>query len=227
MIQYLIGDATEPCVRPAIIAHICNDIGLAASGFIVPLYDKYPMARLSYETLYRTRDPKYSLLGRVDFVHVADDLIIANMIAQHETIRTNTKPIDFTALMTCLRDVNEMSLKFNMTVHMPRIGACRGGASWEEIEPIIQEEITVAYIYTLPNEIDKWPAVTYQQPAITPVPVVYDAAEMRRSEIMLAVQTADKFPIHVKIGRATAKIPDKKAAEFFSLGMLMMIEEDE
>jgi hypothetical protein len=42
---------------------------------------------------------------------------------------------------------------------MPRIGAVRSGGDWSKIEKIIKEAMGdgEAYVYTLPQEKNKWP----------------------------------------------------------------------
>lgn len=37
-IRYQTGDATAPAEKPAIICHICNDLGGWGKGFVVALY---------------------------------------------------------------------------------------------------------------------------------------------------------------------------------------------
>ena len=39
-INYLKGDATEPTKKPAIICHVCNDIGGWGRGFVLALSKK-------------------------------------------------------------------------------------------------------------------------------------------------------------------------------------------
>lgn len=48
----------------------------------------------------------------------------------------------------------------------------------------------------------------------------YKTVSMRISHIMLEVQRATEFPIHIKLDRSTFKIHDKDSADLFSLGMM-------
>jgi O-acetyl-ADP-ribose deacetylase (regulator of RNase III) len=169
MLKYVIGDATDPIKKPAIIAHVCNNIGLMASGFVVPLCAKNPKIKEAYEAWYKNTKAGTSAppleLGEVQLLDYEEDVLVANMIAQHETIRTNPIPIRYPALTTCLKTVYKYAAAFGYTVHMPRIGAVRSKGSWGVIEKIIEDVIkeypVETYVYTLENEKDKWPGTNY------------------------------------------------------------------
>lgn len=47
---------------------------------------------------------------------------------------------------------------------------------------------------------------------------------MTASRIMLEVQSADKFPLEIKMGNDTAYLQNEHDATIFSLGMLFAIE---
>jgi hypothetical protein len=57
--------------------------------------------------------------------------------------------------------------------------------------------------------------------------LVHDAGENRASALMLKVQAATDFPLHIKIGRDTFKLADAREARKFSLGMLAVLEAHE
>jgi O-acetyl-ADP-ribose deacetylase (regulator of RNase III) len=71
-----------------------------------------------------------------------------NMIAQ-AGIRTGSKgpPIRYNALASCLGHVNGYAISFESSVHMPRIGCGLAGGKWEEVEPIIQKQLTNVPVY--------------------------------------------------------------------------------
>lgn len=57
--------------------------------------------------------------------------------------------------------------------------------------------------------------------------LVHDAEGNRASELMLKVQAATDFPLHIKIGRDTFKLADAREARKFALGMLAALEAHE
>lgn len=177
-LHYLIGDATDPRHKPAIIAHVCNDCNGFGAGFVVSLSKRYPKAKARYHEWFKTSMPGEPImskglapkLGEVQFVQVAPEdtndhdepeVIVANMIAQHD-IRWNGKipPIRYEALEKCLTKVYELALKGNLAVSMPRIGAVLSGGHWPTIEGIIKKTMTVeTYVYTLESQKDRWVTV--------------------------------------------------------------------
>lgn len=156
-IKYIIGDATYPIGDgKKIIPHICNDIGAFGAGFVLAVSKRWKQP----EAMYRAK--KDYILGTVELIQVEPDVYVANMIAQHG-IRTqklpNTEgkfvdvpPIRYTALLVCLKEVNEIAYRMGATIHAPRFGAGLSGGSWEVIEKIIEEIVTVdTYVYDLPE----------------------------------------------------------------------------
>lgn len=158
MINYVIGDATEPVGDGTkFIVHVCNDIGAWGAGFVMALSNKWPEPESSYRW-WATRDLdgyhyQRFQLGEVQFVRVEYDTYVANMIAQGGVInKDNPTPIRYDALLECLTQVNEVALSIGASIHMPRIGCGLAGGKWEEVEKVINEampdlEVTV---YDLP-----------------------------------------------------------------------------
>ena len=172
MITYTTGDATDPQgVGQGIIAHICNDIGGWGSGFVVALSKRDRQPELCYRewhenTFYLDGDREVRFaLGNVQFAaydpHAnlwpSDELIVANMIAQHGIRRSPKAPraTDYDALHSCLDQVAELAYTRQIPVHMPRIGTGLGGGRWSEIEPIILDTLVSCGIdvtvYDLPS----------------------------------------------------------------------------
>lgn len=78
-------------------------------------------------------------LGDVDFVHVTEDIVIANMCSQRDIYpRNGIPPIRYEALRVCLKKVANEAKELKASVHMPRIGSDRTSGKWEMIEAIIQ-----------------------------------------------------------------------------------------
>ena len=146
-INYLKGDATKPIGEgKKIICHICNDIGAWGSGFVLALSNRWDEPEEHY------RNMPLRLLGNTMFVPVEYDIIVANMIAQHN-IRPDDDglpPIRYAALRKCLTEVNEFADMLDASIHMPRIGTGLAGGKWEEIEKIIMDTMSVeVYVYDL------------------------------------------------------------------------------
>lgn len=155
-LHYLIGDATEPTVKPAIVPHCCNSTNGWGRGFVMALSAKFPEPEKEYHNWFATGKPQ---LGDVQFVQVKPDLIVANLIGQEGTRwQGKVPPIRYDAITKGLEKVYQKALKENFTVHMPRIGAVLAGGDWDTLEKIIKGTMTVeTYIYTLENQKDRWP----------------------------------------------------------------------
>lgn len=139
VINYIKGDATRPQANGLkFILHICNDIGAWGAGFVLAVSKRWNEPEIAYRAL-----DKY-ILGDVQFVIVEEDIMVVNMIAQHDTNWYNgTPPIRYDKLREALKTVNKKALIHKATLHMPRIGCGLAGGQWDIIEKIIQEEITV------------------------------------------------------------------------------------
>ena len=142
-INFIQGDATSPIGEgKKIICHICNDMGAWGAGFVLALSAKW-----SYpEDFYRARQG-YSL-GVVDVITVEPDIMVANMIAQHNTYpdTNGNPPIRYDALKTALATVNKIAVEQGATLHMPRIGCGLAGGKWENVQAVIEEVVTVDVI---------------------------------------------------------------------------------
>jgi O-acetyl-ADP-ribose deacetylase (regulator of RNase III) len=152
VIRYVRGDATLPGgAGRRIIAHVVNDQGGWGRGFVVALSKRHPQVEAAYRRWARRPapdDPPF-MLGEVQFVPVALDLWVANMLAQH-AYRTpdNPVPLDYDALARALAAVARFAAEHEAAVHMPRIGAGLAGGEWSRIEEMIgkclaQAEVTV------------------------------------------------------------------------------------
>jgi O-acetyl-ADP-ribose deacetylase (regulator of RNase III) len=149
-ITYLKGDATNPQgdSKKKIIVHICNDIGAWGAGFVLAVSKRWD----DPEESYRNMPEELRTLGNVMFVPVENDIIVANMIAQHDVRpdKYGKPPIRFQALQDCLLKVNEYAKNINATVHMPRIGCGLAGGKWELVEKVINKTLQVdVYVYDL------------------------------------------------------------------------------
>lgn len=143
-IRYLQGDATQPqATGNRIIAHICNDQGGWGKGFVAALSKHWGGPEAAYRSWYQDRPGNDFGLGAIRLVPVEPDLWVANLVAQHGDRATSEgPPIRYEAVRTCLRKLAQEAAKRGASVHMPRIGCGLAGGSWEEIEPIISDELT-------------------------------------------------------------------------------------
>ncbi len=142
-IQFVRGDATAPQGGGVkIIAHICNDVGAWGKGFVLALSRRWPGPAESFKQWYRDRAETDFGLGAVQFVQVAADLWVANMVAQHGIMPApGVPPIRYEALECCLEKVAVKARELNASVHMPRIGCGLAGGEWRRIEPLIVHKL--------------------------------------------------------------------------------------
>lgn len=148
---YGLGDATLPMGdSPCIIAHICNDIGGWGKGFVQPLGRRYPEAEAQYRAWFRCKtDPPFTL-GQVQFVAVAPQVWVANMIAQHGIGRQGPMPpIRYEALRECLGYVRAFAQAQSAFVQMPRVGCGLAGGKWEIVSNIVEEELVSHGLFVL------------------------------------------------------------------------------
>lgn len=144
-INYIIGDATKPIVKEfelSVICHCCNTLGAWGAGFVIPLGNRYPEARLSYKR-YVSENNKSNLLGKVDFVRVEDNIVVANIFGQDRLGKSKdgTPALDYEALENGFNEVYEVCSTENkpFTIHMPRIGCGLAGGDWKIVESIIEK----------------------------------------------------------------------------------------
>lgn len=147
MIKYVDGDATQPIGDgKKVIVHCCNDLGLWGAGFVMALSRRWKAPEQMYHRFIENLDSDGSeKLGKVQFVAVEPDIIVANMIGQHSVGRgkDGVPPVRYEAIRTALKQVNMYCHMNNATVHAPKFGSDLAGGDWNVIEQIIKDEITV------------------------------------------------------------------------------------
>lgn len=142
-INYVIGDATQPVGEgPKIIVHVCNDIGGWGRGFVVALSKRWPRPEQRYRAWHRGEEGRPFGLGEVQFVDVAENTWVANMIGQRD-VRANEgmPPVRYEAIREGLKRVAVEAAHIKASVHMPRIGCGLAGGKWEEVGKIVEEEL--------------------------------------------------------------------------------------
>ena len=153
-IIYIKGDATDPSGDGTkMICHICNNSGRWGRGFVLALSKKWTDPELKYRNWFLTKTISTSRskqiipfrLGMVQYVYVAPEILVANMIAQNGTVQKYDKSgniiplVHYLSLDKCLEKCSGFAKELNASVHMPRIGCGLGGGKWEIIEPMIKE----------------------------------------------------------------------------------------
>ena len=161
-IQYVIGDATKPIGKGLkLIIHCCNDLvpGAWGSGFVLAISKRWTKPEIAYRrwSIGKGKDcPPYSL-GQVVFVPVEDDIVVVNMIGQHNTIHAggDVPPIRYEAVDSCLQKVAEYAIKNNASVHGPRFGCGLAAGTWEEIEKLITKNLSAKDIEVIIYDLKK------------------------------------------------------------------------
>lgn len=142
-INYLRGDATQPQAKGnRIISHICNDLGGWGKGFVLAVSKRWPGPEQAYRAWHKGRSKNDFALGAIQVVQVEPYIWVANMIAQRG-MKTGSKgpPIRYEAVRACLGKLALETKELGASVHMPRIGCGLAGGKWEEIEPIISDQL--------------------------------------------------------------------------------------
>lgn len=168
MINYITGDAVRPQgAGVKLICHCVNDQGLWGSGFAKALSERWVHPEGAYRLWYKSGETlqKTALdsstghaiqfrLGQVQYVQVEEDIWVANIVGQHETIRTNPSPIRYDALEEGLQKAASVVKAEGWTAHMPRLGAGLARGRWQIIEALIKKtfvrEGLTPTVYDLP-----------------------------------------------------------------------------
>jgi O-acetyl-ADP-ribose deacetylase (regulator of RNase III) len=143
-------------VKSGHIVHGCNAQGVMGSGVALGIKQTYPKAYESYAIEYNNRGLK---LG-VAYPHrESDDLFIWNAITQ-EGYGAPTRNTSYDAIQTCFEQINRYikeggidNKKFTQPaeIHIPLIGAARGGGNWEIIREIIEQTVEFPVTLWLPD----------------------------------------------------------------------------
>lgn len=155
------GDATRPQGDGLkIIAHCCNNVGGWGAGFVLALSKRWPRPERAYrEWAESSGEVKFrKMLGAMQLVPVEDDIHVANIIGQEGMGRgSNGPPIRYGALSKGFGFITQYGLNTgrDFSVHMPRIGCGLAGASWSQVEPLLDQHFVArgipVTIYTLPG----------------------------------------------------------------------------
>ncbi len=147
-IVYVTGDATVPQgAGPRLIVHGCNDQGAWGAGFTGALSRRWSAPEQQYRAWARGTAGAPFTLGAVQFVAVAPDLWVANVLSQHGIRRAGgAPPIRYTAVRAGLQLVAGFARLHQAGVHMPRLGAGLAGGAWPVIAAILAATLLAAGI---------------------------------------------------------------------------------
>jgi hypothetical protein len=109
----------------------------------LPSRARWSLPESEYRRWYAERDRNDFRLGEVQLVRVEPELFVANLIGQHGLRRSGGRPpIRYDSVGAGLAKVRNHAMAGAASVHMPRIGCGLAGGKWEEIEPIVERELT-------------------------------------------------------------------------------------
>lgn len=153
VIRYVHGDATD--IEAGILAHIVNDQGGWGRGFVRALSARWPEPEADYRAWARRCDLTVPFqLGYVRLSRVRPDLYVAHMLAQRGYSTPSRPAVDYVSLQMCLRAVRRAHEFLALPVHMPRIGCGLGGGSWDQVEPLLREQLVR---HGVPVTVYDWP----------------------------------------------------------------------
>ncbi len=134
------GDVTEPIGGGnKIIAHCTNTLFVMGSGVALALKRKWTKVYSEYKN-WRNKNPK---LGEVQFVKVAPDIAVANILGQEGIgFQNGVAPVRYSAMENGFKKIAEVAKKYNASVHLPfRIASDRAGGEWSKIEEMIKKNL--------------------------------------------------------------------------------------
>lgn len=138
-------------VKAGHIVHGCNAQGVMGSGVALGVKNLYPHVYQDYRDRYEAGE---LLLGSAYPVLVTPELKIWNAVTQN-LYGVGPRQTSYDAVQTCFQQINDYMAAGHESmadlqpneVHIPLIGAARGGGNWEIIREIIEQ--TMEYPVTL------------------------------------------------------------------------------
>lgn len=142
-------------VKKGHIVHGCNAQGVMGSGVALGVKQTYPQAYESYKKEFDTYGLK---LGVSHPVIIDENLVIWNAITQ-DFYGEGVRQVSYDAIQTCFEQINWHlkeggvdNIKFSdKEIHIPKIGAARGGGNWNIIKTIIEETVDFPVTLWLPD----------------------------------------------------------------------------
>lgn len=148
MLKYRHGDLFQNLPKRGVIAHVCNDIYVMGSGFVIPLKRRWQIVEEEYKRVA-------PLLGETQIINVEKNLYVANMVAQHgiNGVGGRHRPLRYVYLAKCMLDVARFARDHELEIVAPLFGAGLAGGDWNLVEMFIYEawEGLDATIYQIPT----------------------------------------------------------------------------
>lgn len=138
-------------VKSGWISHGCNAHGIMGSGVAAAVKRMYPEAYNHYRKEYEDTG---LTLGSNNIFQVSDTLIIVNAITQEHFGSASKRYVSYDAIQECFEEINSLmkQSKISKELHIPRLGAARGGGNWEIIREIIEQTMDYPVTLWLPDD---------------------------------------------------------------------------
>ncbi len=140
-------------VKEGHIVHGCNAQGVMGSGVALGIKQKYPGAYDDYRFQFENSGLE---LGRSYPWSPSNELVIWNAITQN-LYGKGTRMVSYDAIQTCFEEINISIAGLGpdaiapQEIHIPLIGASRGGGNWEIIREIIEQTMNYPVTLWLPD----------------------------------------------------------------------------
>jgi len=122
-------------VESGIVAHGCNCSGGFGSGIAGAIKNRWPCVALEF----RGNGTGAELLGTIQVVQIAKDLVVANCYTQVNYGPGDKRYADPEAIEACLYQLVELAIETGLPLYIAKIGCGLGGLSWEhEVEEIYE-----------------------------------------------------------------------------------------
>ena len=145
MIKIVDGDILN--AKENLIGHQVNCLGFMGTGLARQVKRKHMYVFGQYIKLISEENTIYGtskeLLGLNQYVQVDNKKYIVNMFGQYDINEHGEREVktDLSALRKCLKELRERAEKYSLSVALPyKLGSDRGGAEWNDVLKIIEEE---------------------------------------------------------------------------------------
>lgn len=134
------GDVFDSFLYPSsMVVHGCNAKGVMGSGVARVVRNNFPAAYYEYVRHHEEHGLK---LGEVINVEVLPRRFIANAITQESFGSDGRRYVSYHAIRVAFGIIRKFAIDNNIeTINYPLIGAGLGGGNWDEIAPIINEQL--------------------------------------------------------------------------------------
>jgi O-acetyl-ADP-ribose deacetylase (regulator of RNase III) len=142
-------------VKTGHIVHGCNAQGVMGSGVALGIKNTFPEAY----TDYLTQHQEHGLtLGDAYLTVISEKLFVWNAITQN-LYGQGPRQVSYDAIQECFAQVNSFIVAAESNamngppaeIHIPMIGAARGGGNWEIIREIIEQTVEFPVTLWLPD----------------------------------------------------------------------------